>query len=39
MEHESVNHSLNSAINTNMIESRWAAVKQKVESYKNTLNP
>jgi hypothetical protein len=48
MEHESVNHSLNfvnprnSAINTNMIESRWAAVKQKVKSYKfeylNLLN-
>ena len=47
IEHESVNHSVNfvnptnTAINTNMIESRWAAVKQKVKSYKNTtlLNP
>jgi len=43
MEHQSVNHSLNfvypenSAINTNMIESRWAAVKQKVKLYKNTF--
>jgi hypothetical protein len=42
IEHESVNHSVNfvnptnTAINTNMIESRWAAVKQKVKSYKNT---
>ncbi len=41
IEHESVNHSVNfvnptdTAINTNMIESRWAAVKQKVKSYKN----
>ncbi len=37
-----MNHSVNfvnpthTAINTNMIESRWVAVKQKVKSYKNT---
>jgi hypothetical protein len=42
IEHESVNRSvnfvnpMNTAINTNMIESRWATVKQKVKSYKNT---
>ena len=42
IEHYSVNHSVNfvspenATINTNMIESRWAAVKQKVKSYKNT---
>ncbi len=37
-----MNHSVNfvnptnTAIKTNIIESRWAAVKQKVKSYKNT---
>jgi hypothetical protein len=42
IEHESVNRSvnfvnpMNTAINTNMIKSRWATVKQKVKSYKNT---
>jgi hypothetical protein len=42
IEHESVNHRVNfvsptnTSININMIESRWAAVKQKVKSYKNT---
>ncbi len=42
IEHESVNHSMNfvnptnTAINTNMIESRRAAVKQKVKSHKIT---
>jgi hypothetical protein len=42
IEHESVNCSVNfvnptnTAINRNMIESRWAAVKQKIKSYKNT---
>ncbi len=42
MEHYKVNHSLNFVhpnnrdINTNMIESRWAAVKNRVKSYKNT---
>jgi hypothetical protein len=42
MDHYKVNHSLNFVhpnnrdINTNMIESRWAAVKNKVKSYKNT---
>jgi hypothetical protein len=41
IEHESVNHSvnfvnpINTAIKTNMIESSWAAVKQKVKSHKN----
>jgi hypothetical protein len=42
IDHYSVNHKLhfvdpnNSEINTNMIESRWAAIKNRIKSYKNT---
>jgi hypothetical protein len=42
IDHYSVNHKLhfvdpnNSEINTNMIESRWAAMKNRIKSYKNT---
>jgi hypothetical protein len=42
IDHYSVNHRLhfvdprNKSINTNMIESRWAAMKHKVKNYKNT---
>jgi len=42
IEYYSVNHSLhfvcpkNKDVNTNMIESRWAGVKKKFKSYKNT---